>query len=107
MIEGNKKLSPIVTELFMRVRKLNISLVSLLQSYFMVPEDIILNVAHYFIIKIPERQHIASNHLSDIECKDFMKLYKNYTKEPFPFLVNNTNLLLSNPLKFRKNFFEK
>ena len=61
-----------------------------------------LNATHYFIIKIPnkrELQQIASNHLSDIEFKDFMKLYKDCTKEPFSFLVNNTNLPSDNPLR--------
>ena len=50
---------------------------------------------HYFILKIPnktELQQIASKHLSDIDFKDFMKLYKDYTKEPYSFLVNDTTL---------------
>ena len=65
----------------MRGRKLNISLVFISQFYFKVPKDIRLNATHYFIMKIPnkrELQQIASNHLSDIELKDFVKLYKNY-----------------------------
>ena len=45
----NKKLNPIVTELFIRDRKLNISLVFITQSYFAVPKDIRLNSTHYFI----------------------------------------------------------
>ena len=47
-------------------------------------------------MKIPskrEYQQIASNHSSDIEFKGFMKLYKDYTKEPFSFLVNDTTLI--------------
>ena len=57
-------------------------------------------------MKIPnkrELQQIASNHSSDIDFKDFMKLYKDYTKEPYPFLVNDTTLSWDNPLRFRKN----
>ena len=57
-------------------------------------------------MKIPSKgglQQIGSNHLSDIEFKDFMKLDKDCTKEPFSFLVNNTTLPLDNPLRFRKN----
>ena len=50
-----------------------------------------------------EVQQIASNHSSDIDFKDFMKLYKEYTKEPDLFLVNHTTLSSDNPLKFRKN----
>ena len=62
---GNKKLNPIVTELFIRGKKLNISLVFITQSYFPVPKNIRLNSTHYFIIKIPnkhELQQIAFNH---------------------------------------------
>ena len=84
-MESNKKLSPKVTELFLRGRKLNISLVFISQSYFKVPKTIRLNATHYFIMKIPnkrELQQIASNHSSDIDFKDFMKLYKDYAKEP-------------------------
>ena len=50
-----------------------------------------------------ELQQIASNHSSDIHFKDFMKLYKDYTKEPYLFLVNNTTLSSDNQLEFRKN----
>ena len=49
-VEANKKLNPVVTELFLRGSKINISLVFILQSYFKVPETI--NVNGYFIIKI-------------------------------------------------------
>ena len=103
-IESNNKLSSIVTELFLRGRKLNISLIS--QSYFKVPKTIRLNATHYFIKKIPnkrELQQIASNHLSDIDIKDFMKLHKDYAKEPSSFLANDTTFSLHNPLRFRKN----
>ena len=75
-IDSNKKLSPVVTELFLRGGKLNISLAFISQSYFKVPKTIKLNATH-FIMKIPnerELQQIASNHSSDIDFKDFMKL---------------------------------
>ena len=61
----NKKLGSIVTELFIRGRKLNISLVFITQSYFKVPKDAILNTTHFFIEKIPNKreiQEIARNH---------------------------------------------
>ena len=67
-------------------------------------KTVTLNATH-FTIKIPnktELQQIASNHLSDIEFKDFLKLYKDHTKEPLSFLVNNTTLPSDNPLGFRK-----
>ena len=47
----NKKLNSIVTELFIRGRKLNISLVFITQSYFKVPKDVRLNTSHFFITK--------------------------------------------------------
>ena len=84
-MESNKKLSPIVTELFLWGRKLNTSLVFISQSYFKVTKTIRLSTRHYFIMKIPnkrELQQMTSNHLSDIDFKDFMKLCKDYAKEP-------------------------
>ena len=48
-------------------------------------------------------QHTAWSHSSDIEFKDFMKLYKDYTKETISFLVNNTTLPSENPARFRNN----
>ena len=62
---NNKKLNPVVTELFIRGRKLNISIVFITQSYFKVPKDVRLNSTHFFIMKIPnkrELQQIALNH---------------------------------------------
>ena len=53
---SNKKLHPIVTELFIRGGKLNIFLVFITQSYFTVPKEIRQNSAHYFIMKIPNKQ---------------------------------------------------
>ena len=50
-----------------------------------------------------ELQQIVSNHSSDIDFKDFMKLYKDYTTEPYSFLVIDTTLPSDNPLQFRKN----
>lgn len=53
---SNKKLYPIVVELFVRVRKLNISLVFIMQSYFQVPKEKRLSTIHFFIMKIPNKQ---------------------------------------------------
>ena len=76
---SNKKLNPIVTELFIRGRKLNISLVFIAQSYFAVPKNVRLNSTHYFIMKIPnkrEPEQIAFINSSDIDFQDFVNLYK-------------------------------
>ena len=104
---NNKKLNSVVTDLFIRGRKLNISLVFITQSYFKVPKDVRLNSTHFFIMKIPnkrELQQIALNHSSDINSKDFIKIYKKCTAEPYSFLVNDATLASGNPLRFR-NFF--
>ena len=106
---NNKKLNSIVTELFIRGRKLNISLVFITQSYFKVPKDVRLNSTHFFIMKIPnkrELQQIALNHSSDISSKDFIKIYKKYTAEQYSFLVNNASLASDNSLRFGKTTFQ-
>ena len=105
---NNKKLNSIVTELFTRRRKLNISIVFITQSCFKVPKDVRLNSTHFVIMKIPnkkELQQIALNHSSDINSKDFIKIYKKYTAEPYSFIVNHATLASDNPLRFRKNIF--
>ena len=68
-IMTNKKFQSIIKELFIRCRKLNISLVFITQSYFSVPKDVRLNSTHYLIMKINnkrELQNIATNHSADI-----------------------------------------
>ena len=71
--------------MFIRCRKLNISFVFITQSYFSVPKDARLNSTHYLIIKIKnkrELQNIAINHSADIDYGDFIKIYRECTKEP-------------------------
>ena len=53
---NNKELNPIVTDVFIRGRKLNIPIVFLTQSYFKVPEDVRLNSTQFFIMKIPNKR---------------------------------------------------
>ena len=76
-ILSNKKINPIVAELFIKGRKLNIFLVFIAQSDFATWKNIRLNCTHYFIIKISnkeELQEIGFTNLSDIDFKDFMNL---------------------------------
>ena len=76
----NKKLDSIVNELFIRGRKLNVSLVFITQSYFKVAKDVRLNTTHFFIAKVPnkrELQRIVINHSSAISTKDFTNIYRN------------------------------
>ena len=103
---NNQKLDSIATELFIRGRKLNISIFLFTQSYFKVPKDVRLNSTNFFIMKILNKrglQQIVLNHSSDIGFKNFMKIYKKYTKEPFSFLVNDTTLPSDDHLRLRKN----
>ena len=105
---NNKKKYSIVTELFIRCRKLNISLVIISQSYFKVPKDVRNNSTHFFIMKISnkrELQQIAINHSSDINTKDFIKIYKKRTDKLYSFLVIDTTLSSDDPLRFRKNLY--
>ena len=107
-ITKNKKLDSIVTELFIRGKKIVISLVFITQSYFKVPKDVRLNTTHFFIAKIPnkrELRQIAINHLSDISTKDFGNIYRECTAEPYSFLVNDTTLASNNSLRFGRNLF--
>ena len=104
-----KKLNPIVTELFIRGRKLKISIVFITQSYFAVPKNIWLNSTH-FIMKIPNKQgiqQIAFNHSSDIDFQDFMDLYKKCTAKSYSFLVVVANLASDNPSSFTKNLLKR
>ena len=106
VIMTNKKFQAIIKELFIRCRKLNISLVFISQSYFSVPKDVRLNSRHYLIIKINKKrelQIIAINHSADINYNNFLKIYRECTKEPYSFLTNDTLLAASDLLRFRKN----
>ena len=79
------------------------------QSYFSVPKDVRLNSTHYLIMKINnkrELQNIAINHSADIDYQDFIKIYRECTKEPYNFLTIDTTLPSCNLLRFRKNLFD-
>ena len=85
-IVRNKKFQAIIKELFIRCRKLNISLMFITQSYFSVPKDVRLNSTDYLIMKVNnqrELQNIEINHSAVIDYKDFLKIYRECTKEPY------------------------
>ena len=108
-IMTNKEFQAIITELFIRCRKVNISLLFITQSYFSVPKDVKLNSTHYLIMKISKRkelQNIAINHAPDIDYKDFVKIYRKCTKNRILFLTVVTTLPASDPLRFRINVFQ-
>ena len=95
-----------IAELFIRGKKLSISLIFIRQSYFSVPKNIRLNSTHYFIMKISntwELQQNAFNHSSGTDLQDFMHLYKKCTAKLYLFLVIDTTLASDGLLPFRKN----
>ena len=103
---SNAKNNSIVTELLIRGRKPNISLVFIIQSFFAVPRNIRLNCTHHFIMKISNKrdlQQIAFNHSSYIDL-EFVNLYKKCTAKIYSFLVIDTSLASDNPLRFRVYF---
>ena len=99
---SDKKAQQILEDLFIRCRKLNISLS---QPYFSVPKDVRLNCTHYILFKLNNRrelQNIAIDHSADIDYNDSVKIYRVCTKEPFNFLTIDT----TKDNKFIKNFDE-
>ena len=108
-IMTNKKLQAIIKELFIRCRKVNISLVFIRQCYFSVSKDARLNSTHCLIMKInnkKELQNIAINHSADIDYKDSVKIYRKCTKKPYSFFTIDITLLASDILRFRKSLFQ-
>ena len=106
---NNKRPNSIVTELFIKCRKLIISLFFISQYYFYVPKNIWLYFTHYFIMKIPNKQElhqIAFNHSSDIDFEDFMNLYKKYTAKSYSYLVIDVSLASDTLLSSRRNFLK-
>ena len=104
-VMSNKKAQQVLKELFIRCRKLNISLCFLIQFYFSVPKDVRLNCTHSIIFKLNnkrELQNIAINHSADIYYKDFVKIYRDCTKEPYNFLTIDTTQPVDK--RFKKNF---
>ena len=105
-IMTNKIFQAIIKELFIRRRKLNILLVFITKSYFSVPKDVRLKSTHYLIVKIKNKRELKNTariHSADIDYKDFVKIYRECTKEPFSFLTIDITLPASDSLRFRKN----
>ena len=107
LVIKDKKAQHVLQDLFTRSRKLNISLVFISPSYFSVPKLVRFNCTHYLIIKIYNRkelQQIAIDNSADIDYKDFLKIYRHCTNEPYLFLTINATLSTDNPMRCRKNF---
>ena len=101
-VMSDRRAQQILKDLFIRSRKLNISLCFLTQCYFSIPKDVRLNCTHYILFKLNNRielKNIAINHSADIDYKDFIKIYKICTSEPFLTIDTKNN-------KFIKSFDE-
>ena len=104
-VMSNKKAQQVLKELFIWCKKLNTQLCFLTQSYFSVPKDVRLNCTHYVIFKLNnkrELQNTVINHSADIDYKDFVKMYRDCTKEPYNFLSIDTTQPTDK--RFKKNF---
>ena len=85
-IMRSEKFKAIVKELFIRCRKLNISIVFITQSYFRTPKDARLNSTHYILMKIgnkKELKSIAEENSGHLDLKDFLEIYNYCTREPY------------------------
>ena len=86
----NKKFQAIIQELFIRCKKLNISLVSITQSYSSDPKNVRLNLTHYLIMKIKHRNGLQN--VADIDYNDFVRIYRECTRKPNSFFDNGHNI---------------
>ena len=106
-IMRNEKFKAIVKELFIRCRKLNISVVFITQSYFRTPKDARLNSTHYILMKIgnkKELKSIAEENSGHLDFKEFLKIYNYCTREPYSFIMVDTRPTAR--VTFKKNFDE-
>ena len=90
---------------FIRCRKLNISIVFTTQSYFRTPKDARLNSTHYILIKISNKKElksIASENSGHLDFKEFLKIYNHCTKDPYSFIMVDTRPTAR--VTFKKNF---
>ena len=106
-IMRNEKFKAIVKELFIRYRKLNISIVFITQSYFRFPKDARLNTTHYIMMKMGNKKELksmAEENSGHLDFKDFLKRYNYCTKEPYSFMMLDTRPTAR--VTFKKNFDE-
>ena len=104
-IMRSEKFKSIVKELFIRCRKLNISIVFIRQSYFRTPKDARLNSTHYILMKIGDRKElksIAEENSGNVAFTDFLKIYNYCTDKPYSFMMVDTRPTAH--ITFKKNF---
>ena len=96
-------------DLFIRGRKLNISLIFIKNIRKNITKNILHNCTHCLIMKIPNKQELRKiefNYSSDLDFEDFMNFYNKCTAKPCSFLVTDTTLVSDNSLRFRKNLLQ-
>ena len=106
-IMGSEKFKSIVKELFIRCRKLNISIVFITQSYFRTPKDTRLNSTHYILMKIGDKKElksIAEENSGHLDFKEFLKIFNYCTREPYSFMMVDTRPTAR--VTFKKKFNE-
>ena len=106
-IEYNKIFKRIIKELFYRVRKINVSILFITQSYFRALKVARLNSTHYILMKIgnkKELKRIAEEKSGHLDYKDFLKIYNYCAREPYSFMLIDTRPTAS--VTFKKNFEE-
>ena len=104
-IMKSEKIKAIVKELFIRCKKLNISIIFITQSYFRIPKDARLNSTHYILMKIGNKKglkSIAEENSGHLDFKDYLKIYNYCTKEPYSFMMVDSRPTARVTLK--KNF---
>ena len=104
-IEYNKNFKRIIKELFYRARKINVSIVFIMQSYFRALKDARLNSTNYILMKIgnkKELKRIAEEKSGHLDYKDFLKIYNYCTREPYSFILRDTRPTSS--VTFKKKF---
>ena len=101
-IEYNKNFKRIIKELFYRARKINVSIIFIMQSFFRALKDARLNSTHYILMKISnkkELKRIAEEISGHLNCKDFLKIYNYCTREPYSFMMIDARLTATIPFK--------
>ena len=101
-ITRSGKFKAIVKNLFIRCRKLNISIVFITQSYFRTPKDARLNSTHYILMKIGNKEELKSIGEENSGHLDFLKIYNYCINEPYSFMMVDTRPTAH--VTFKKNF---
>ena len=106
-IMRSENFKAIVKELFIRCKKLNISVVFITKFYFRTPIDARLNSTHYILMNMgnkKELKSIAEENSGYLDFKDFLKIYNYCTDKPYSFMMVDTRPTAR--VTFKKNFDE-